>query len=209
MEETRILGVILAGGSSKRFGADKSAAQLGGKTLLEWVIERARPQVETLLLNANSDIAGISVIERLADDRPGEGPLTGILAALEKAQETNFTHVASFACDTPFFPLDTVRRLSETLYDARAGYSVARCGETTHRIFALWRVSHRLRLQAAFAADARSMRSIENWLSPAWADFPPEGGPGGDPFFNINTRADLATAECWMSKNLPGIQLRT
>ena len=208
MEETRILGVILTGGSSKRFGADKSAAQLGGKTLLEWVIERARPQVETLLLNTNSDTASTSVIERLADDRPGEGPLAGILAALEKAQETNLTHVASFACDTPFFPRDTVERLSRALYDSRADYSVARCGGTVHRIFALWRVSHRPRLQAAFAADARSMRSIENWLAPAWADFVPESGPGGDPFFNINTRADLATAESWMSKNPPENQLR-
>src|SRR5690242_11532321 len=127
MEEMRILGVILAGGSSKRFGADKSAARLGAKILLEWVIERARPQVEMLLVNANSDIASTSVVERLADDRPGEGPLAGILAALEKAQETNLTHVASFACDTPFFPLDTVKRLSQALYDSRADYSVARC----------------------------------------------------------------------------------
>lgn len=201
MQNNKILGVILAGGSSRRFGTDKSAALLGGKTLLEWVVERARPQVDTLLVNTNSDPGQdvLSPIECIADDMPGEGPLAGILAGLRRAQIHGFTHVASFACDTPFFPRDTVARLSDGLYESHAGYAAARCGETVHRVFALWPVSHLQTLQTAFAANARSMRSIENWLTPAWADFPPEGGPDGDPFFNINTGEDLYTAERWLA----------
>lgn len=199
MEEIRILGVVLAGGSSRRFGTDKSAALLRGKTLLEWVIERARPQVDALLVSKNKDIAASPDLERLADDRPGEGPLAGILTALNRAQARGSTHLASFSCDTPFFPRDTVVRLSDALYETRTGYAVARCRETVHRIFALWSVSHLQTLQTAFAAGARSMRSIENWLTPAWADFSPGDGPDGDPFFNINTAADLAAAERWLS----------
>jgi molybdopterin-guanine dinucleotide biosynthesis protein A len=200
MEEMRILGVVLAAGSSKRFGANKSAAQLGGKPLVEWAIERARPQVETLLLSANSDIAGMSGIERLADDRPGEGPLTGILVALKKAEERGFTHVMSFACDTPFFPRDTAERLSHALHESHAGYAIARCGPTVHRIFALWPAPCHVRLRKAFASGARSMRSVEDWLTPAWADFTAEGGPDCDPFFNINSPADLAAAERWLKE---------
>jgi len=223
LEEARVLGVVLAGGASSRFGTDKSIAGLCGKALLEWVIERARPQVHTLLVNTNNDpgqdivsqvaaqalpaaIAGhdiLSHVERLSDDNPGEGPLAGILAALDRASERGFTHVASFACDTPFFPSDTVVRLSGVLYQTGAGYAVARCGVTVHRIFALWPVSHLQTLHRAFTTGARSMRAIENWLTPAWADFPPAGGPDGDPFFNINAPDDLAIAERWLAGSVP------
>jgi molybdopterin-guanine dinucleotide biosynthesis protein A len=199
MQKKQILGVILAGGVGSRFGTDKSAALLGGKPLMAWIVARARPQVAALLVNANSEITAASGIERLADNLPGEGPLAGILAALEHAASRGFTHVASFACDTPFFPHDTVARLSAALYEVPARYAVARCGETVHRIFALWPVSDLQTLKTAFEGGARSMRSIENWLTAGPVDFPAGGGPEGDPFFNINTLEDLAAAESWMS----------
>lgn len=202
MQDRQILGVVLAGGSSSRFGADKCAVLLVGKPLLQWVVERAAPQVDALVVNTNSNSGQDIVsptIARLADERPGEGPLAGILAALRYAGARGFTHVASFACDTPFFPQDTVARLWCSLYNAHAGYAVARCRETAHRIFALWTVSWLQTLEAAFAKGARSMQTVENWLTPGWADFPPAGGPEGDPFFNINTPADLESAERWLA----------
>lgn len=195
----QILGVILAGGASRRFGADKRAALLGGKPLLERVIARARLQVDTILLNAPAELAGISDVERLPDPAPGEGPLAGILAGLKKGEECGYNLVASFACDTPFFPRDTVARLADALYVPGTDFAVAHCGTTVHRIFALWPIASRSKMETAFAAGARSMQSIEDWLTPAWAEFPSEGGPDGDPFFNINTPGDLATAERWLA----------
>jgi molybdopterin-guanine dinucleotide biosynthesis protein A len=199
----RILGVILAGGASRRFGSDKSAALLGGRPLLEWVIEHARPQCGMLLLNANDPAIGrgIADLERLVDSAPGEGPLAGILTALGRAGRRGFECVASFACDTPFFPLDTVARLADAVRTSSADYAVARCGDTAHRIFALWPVACRDRLDAAFAQGARSMAGVEDWLVPAWVGFSPEGGPEGDPFFNINTRDDLEKAERWIRRD--------
>ncbi|HWY13714.1 MAG TPA: molybdenum cofactor guanylyltransferase MobA [Rhizomicrobium sp.] len=201
MPIARILGVILAGGASRRFGSDKSAAPLCGRPLLERVVERARPQVETLLLNANDPEVGQSIpdLELLADSAPGEGPLAGILTTLGRAGRRGFDHVASFACDTPFFPLDTVSRLAHALQTSSADFAIARCGATAHRIFALWPVACRDQLDAAFAQGARSMAEVEDWLVPAWAEFAAEGGPDGDPFFNINTPADLETAERWLA----------
>jgi molybdopterin-guanine dinucleotide biosynthesis protein A len=200
MTACSILGVILAGGASRRFGADKAAALLGGRPLLEWVIERARLQVETLLLNANGPEAGkeISNLERLADNAPDEGPLAGILAALAEAERRGVARVASFACDTPFFPRDTVARLAAALQTSSADFAVASCGASAHRVFALWPVSCRAQLEQAFASGTRSLRDLEHWLEPTWADFAPEGGPDGDPFFNINTHDDLETAERWL-----------
>jgi molybdopterin-guanine dinucleotide biosynthesis protein A len=202
MANGRILGVILAGGASRRFGGDKCLASLCGKPLLAWVIERARPQVEVLLVNANTDNARrISDLECVADEAPGEGPLAGILAALREAERRRLTHVASFACDTPFFPRDTVARLKDALLENHADLAVASCGANAHRVFALWPVACRARLQEAFASGARSMRSIEHWLTTGWADFPLQGGPEGDPFFNINTPDELAAAERWLSRD--------
>jgi molybdopterin-guanine dinucleotide biosynthesis protein A len=197
----RILGVVLAGGASRRFGSDKGAALLAGRPLLRWVIERAQPQVEALLVNSNRSETGGDAfdLECIPDTAPGEGPLAGILAALTEAEQRSFTHVASFACDTPFFPRDTVARLRDALFSNQADFAVASCGANAHRIFALWPVTSRARLQEAFARGARSMRDVEHWLTPAWADFPAKSGPEGDPFFNINTAADLATAERWLS----------
>jgi molybdopterin-guanine dinucleotide biosynthesis protein A len=196
----QVLGVILAGGASRRFGAEKSAALLGGRSLLEWVVERARPQVDTLVLNANDPLIGreIAELERIADGAPGEGPIAGILSALAKAERDGFSHVASFACDTPFFPDDTVARLASALTSSMADYAVASCGANAHRIFAFWPTARRTQLQHAFANGARSMREIEHWLEPAWADFPKNSGPGGDPFFNINTPDDLEAARHWL-----------
>ena len=193
--------MILAGGVSRRFGSDKSAALLAGKPLLERIVERARPQVETLLLNANDPDVGRSIIdlERLADSAPGEGPLAGILTVLGRAGRRGFDHVASFACDTPFFPLDTVTRLAHALQTSSADFAIARCGLSAHRIFALWPVACRDQLDSAFAQCARSMREVEDWLVPAWEEFAAEGGPNGDPFFNINTPDDLEMAERWLA----------
>lgn len=196
----RILGVILAGGASRRFGADKCAALLGGRPLLEWVAERARPQVELLLLNSNDPAIGerFTLFEQITDCAPREGPIAGILAALAEAERRSFTHVASFACDTPFFPTDTVAQLLGALQSSQADYTIASCGAAAHRIFALWPISCRTQLQYAFENGTRSMRDIEHWLEPTWADFPAGGGPAGDPFFNINTQADLDAAERWL-----------
>jgi molybdopterin-guanine dinucleotide biosynthesis protein A len=184
-----------------RFGSDKCAALLRKKPLLEWVIERARPQVEALLVNTNrAKIPGsLSDFESISDHAPGEGPLAGILAALSEAERRGFTHVASFACDTPFFPLDAVARLRNALRANRGEFATASCGANAHRIFALWPVTCRARLYEGFTSGARSMRKVEHWLTPAWAEFPAVGGPEGDPFFNVNTPFDLAAAERWLS----------
>jgi len=84
-----IAGVLLAGGQSRRMGGgDKCLLALGGKPILAHVIERARPQVAALVLNANGDAArfrdfGLAVVP---DSIAGfAGPLAGVLAGLDWA----------------------------------------------------------------------------------------------------------------------------
>src|SRR5689334_6520070 len=96
----KIAGVLLAGGLSRRMGGgDKALRLVGGETILERVIARARRQVEALVLNANGDPArfaqfGLPVV---ADSVEGfAGPLAGVLAGLDWAALQGFSHVASF-----------------------------------------------------------------------------------------------------------------
>ncbi len=84
-----VAGVLLAGGLSRRMGGgDKALATLGGTTLLQRVIDRAKPQVAALAINANGDPArfadfGLPVIPDVIDGFAG--PLAGVLTGLEWA----------------------------------------------------------------------------------------------------------------------------
>ena len=130
-----IIGVLLAGGRSSRFGGgDKCLSALAGKPLLAHAIERFKPQVETLLLNANGDARrfarfGLKVIADYASPRIGEfaGPLAGVLAGMEwtRAHRPEARFLVTAATDTPFFPLDLVARLVE----AGDGLAVAQSAE--------------------------------------------------------------------------------
>jgi molybdopterin-guanine dinucleotide biosynthesis protein A len=87
----QILGVVLAGGLARRMGGgDKPMREIGGRTILDHVIERLSPQCDELVLNANGDPArfasfGLPVLADTVANYPG--PLAGVLAALNWAAE--------------------------------------------------------------------------------------------------------------------------
>ena len=196
-----VLGVILAGGNSIRFGSDKASAMLGGKILLQHVIERAAPQVDKLLINGHRDTAGTLSVDYspLPDAFPGEGPLAGVLAGLEYANMEGFPLVATFACDTPFFPHEMVTPLRAGLVESDANVCVAKCGQDEHYTFALWKTSCVPVLLNAFTDGPRSLRGAADLVGRVTSEFPSAGeGPDGNVFFNINTLSDLASAEEWM-----------
>ena len=112
-----IPGVLLAGGLARRMGGgDKPMRQIGGRTILERVIARLKPQCDGLILNANGDPArfarfGLPVIADSVENFPG--PLAGILAALDwmAANRPEVSLMLSAAADCPFLPRDLVARL--------------------------------------------------------------------------------------------------
>lgn len=192
-----IIGVILAGGLARRMGGgDKALKVLAGRTLLDHAIQRARPQVKRLVLNANGDpgrfaSAGLPVI---ADSLPGFlGPLAGILAALEwaLANVPESDTVASFATDAPFFPADLVERLDEARRRAGVPLAAARSGGQAHPVFGLWPVTLAPTLASALDAGERKIDRFTARHGIAYADYPAKPQ---DPFFNINTPDDFATA---------------
>lgn len=195
---TGVVGVLLAGGLARRMGGgDKPLMTLGGKPLLDRIIERARPQVDHLIINANGNPArfdryGLPVV---ADPVAGfAGPLAGVLAGMEwtRANRPGCLLIATFAADTPFFPHDLVVALKETL-DAGADIACARSGERDHPVFGLWPTALANDLRGSLVDDG--VRKVDVFTaryrlrSVAFDDQP------HDPFFNVNRPGDLARAE--------------
>lgn len=194
-----VVGIILAGGLARRMGGgDKGLLPLGGRPLLDHVIARARPQVATLVLNANGDPARFAAfgLPVVADSVEGfAGPLAGVLAGMDwtLAQVPGARWIATFASDTPFFPLDLVTRLHDAVLREGAALACASSAGRPHPVFGLWPVDLRDALEHAMRQEG--LRKIDLFTARyrlAVVDWPSEPF---DPFFNANRPEDLARAE--------------
>lgn len=197
-----VIGVILAGGLSRRMGGgDKGLRLLGGKPILQHVIERVVPQVGRAIVNANGDPArfarfGLPVVPDSLGDFPG--PLAGVLAGMEwaRANAPEATHVATVAGDSPFVPRDLVARMAAALGPADSGGAelvTVRSAGQDYPIIGLWPVALAGDLRRAMVEEA--MRKVDRWTARyplAVVEFAVEPV---DPFFNANAPEDLAEAE--------------
>lgn len=192
-----ILGAVLAGGASRRFGGNKALAELGGKGLLLRVVERARPQVAQLVLSGGNP-AGIAA-PVIPDMVASEGPLTGICSALRWARAAGFSAVATFTCDAPFFPMNLVSRLTDGMPPQQSCRLASSAG-IRHPAFAVWRVSALERLEEIYRTGERSLKRAQDHVGAETIDFPAGEAPHGDLFFNINHADDLAVAQAWLKE---------
>src|SRR6187399_1776172 len=149
MPPVNILGLLLAGGLSRRMGGgDKALRPLGGRTLIDHVIDRIAPQVAGLVLNANGDpdrfaAFGLPVV---GDSIPDfAGPLAGILAGLDWAakHKPEMAWLVSVPGDCPFLPRDLVRCLHHARLEQAMPLACAKSGNWRHPVAALWRVDLR------------------------------------------------------------------
>jgi len=196
---TNIPGVLLAGGLARRMGGgDKPMRTILGRTILERVITRLKPQCDGLILNANGEpqrfaAFGLPVVADGVADFPG--PLAGILAALDwmAAHRPEVDYVLSAAADCPFLPRDLVARLDAARELEDAELAVAASGAQTHPVIGLWSVALRDELRHALVKE--DIRKIDRWTARyslatvSWPTVPL------DPFFNANTAEDIAEAE--------------
>ncbi len=195
----RVVGVILAGGLSRRMGGgDKSLRLLAGRPILTHVIARARAQVGRLVLNANGDPERFAQFRLpvAADGVAGfAGPLAGVLAGLDWALEhaPDCPYVASFAGDAPFLPRDLVPRMLAAVEGGKADMASARSNGQDYPVIGLWPVRLADDLRRALVEEG--LRKVDMWTARyrlATVEFP--AGPV-DPFFNANRPEDLAEAE--------------
>jgi molybdopterin-guanine dinucleotide biosynthesis protein A len=197
-----ISGLILAGGQSRRMGGgDKALLDLGGKPVLAHVIATIRPQVGTLILNANGDperFAGFG-LPVVPDTITGfAGPLAGLLAGLRRtaANLPGTPYVASVSSDAPFLPSDLVARLLDAVSGRPRAVAVAASDGKMHPVIGLWPVALADDLAAALAAGLRKAHTFaeQHGAIPVSFPFAEMHGRKIDPFFNANTPEDLDTA---------------
>lgn len=193
------LGLILAGGLARRMGGgDKPMREIGGRTMLDHVIERLSGQCDGLILNANGDPTRFAAFRLpvVADTIDGyPGPLAGMLAALEWAAQNRplIRWVLSAPGDCPFLPRDLVERLQQARQNEDAQLAVAASGGRSHPVIGLWSMELRHDLRRALVDE--DLRKVSAWTAryrTAVVDWPIEPI---DPFFNANTAEDLSEAE--------------
>jgi molybdopterin-guanine dinucleotide biosynthesis protein A len=205
-----IVGVILAGGASRRMGADKRTIPLAGRPLVAHIATRLGPQVAALAIALDRETAarlaagdapelaaaippGMTVLTDALDTR--EGPLAGMLAGLRWAAERGATRLLTVPVDTPLVPLDIAARLTAAVSGDEI--AVAATGGRVHHTVALLPAGLAGDLAAFLAGDDRRVRA---WLSRhpvRTVEIEPltVAGQRLDPLQNLNTPADLAAAE--------------
>ena len=191
------LGAILAGGASRRFGAPKALAEVGGRRIVERVRDALlEAGAEVVVIANDASLFADLGVERRADDVAGVGPLAGIVAAVRWAAERGGAGALCVACDIPFLPAALLRRIAE---GARPTIVVPESrGRRGVEPLCAW-------YPAECLAAVERMIAEGSWaLHPLLERFPAERVPlaeverFGDPeilFLNVNTPADHELAQ--------------
>ena len=198
MNEHNILGSILAGGKSKRMKEDKLFLNLNSKTLIEHTINKVKKHFKQLIIitNKENEFFAKNNLTAVKDCIEGQlGPLVGILTAMKWAKENSpkYSWIASFPCDTPFFPESIISKFIE---ESKKKESLILCASShgrKHNIFGLWSIDLYDKLYNDLVNN--KVRKVQDWtkanniknLEFKFKDY--------DPFFNINTTEDLEFAK--------------
>ena len=204
-----IVGVILAGGLSRRMGGgDKGLLDLAGNSMIGHVITRIRPQVSALVLNANGDPARFAVLALpvAADTIDGfVGPLAGVLAGMRWAARhvPSARWIATVSSDAPFLPDDLVSRLHAAIAGTPTAIAIARSEGELHPVIGLWPIAHANDLEQDLRAG---VRKVLRWTD-KHGTIPVEfakvsvAEQSVDPFFNANTPEELDEARQLLAKS--------
>jgi len=202
-EEPRIAGLILAGGQSRRMGRDKALLPLASRPLLQHVIDRLAPQVESLALaveRVSPSLAGFG-LPQIPDPRPGHrGPLGGLLAGLRHFA-VDFTWVLLAPCDSPFLPPDLGRRLLRCVSHAAAPAACVVCGGELQPQHSLWHRDLLERVEEAAVVQGQGgLRWVLRDAGVALCEWPPPERESPSPFLNVNEPAALEEARRWLER---------
>ena len=197
MIENNILGIILAGGKSRRFGEDKSIAKLGDKTLLDHTINKIENEFTEILLISNNKEFNFknNKIHVVEDCIKGQlGPLVGILTAMKWViiNKKNYKWIASFPCDTPFFDIKLISELKIKVKETSKKLIFLNSNKKRHNIFGLWSMD----LIEILEKDIKnSFRKVELWADKIGYENININEEKFDRFLNINTKKDLEKAK--------------
>ena len=197
MIENNIIGIILAGGKSSRFGEDKSNIKLGNKTLLNHTIDKIEKEFSEVLIISKDKKYNFKnkKIYTVKDCIEGQlGPLVGILTAMKwvNKNKKNYKWIASFPCDTPFFDTKFIGKLKLKSKETSKKLIFLNSNRKRHNIFGLWSMD----LIETLENDIKnSFRKVEIWADKIGYESININTEEFDRFLNINTKEDLEKAK--------------
>jgi len=170
-----MLGLVLAGGESSRFGSDKAIAELGGKSLLEHAINRLSGWCDEVAVAGRAEAPVATVGDW---PRAGMGPLGGIAAGLRHAAANGHHMILSCGVDSIGLPDEL-----PSLLDPAPAYLASQ------PVIGLWPVDSLDAIESILTGNGRhSMRAFAEAIGA-------RAVRSEDKPANINTRDDLAAAE--------------
>ena len=195
MDLNNILGVVLAGGKSQRFGQDKSQVKLQDKLLIDYILSEIIDEFNETLIVANEKINFMSSnnISITKDFKSGLGPLGGVLTAMKwiKENDKKYKWISTFPSDTPFFTKKELKFFYENININKSKLFFIKSNETRHNIFGLWSLDLMDQLEKDLL---RGERKVEVWANSIGVSTVNINYKKLDPFFNINTQQDLEKA---------------
>ena len=195
MDHNKILGVVLAGGKSQRFGKDKSQAQLQGKILIDYILSEIIDEFNEILIITNNSISFMSSdkIFLAKDFKNGLGPLGGVLTAMKWIKENNkkYDWISTFPTDTPFFKKKELKNFYDKIKINDSKLFFIKSKKTRHNIFGLWSMDLMDQLESDLI---KGERKVELWANSVGVNIINIEYKKIDPFFNINTKEDLEKA---------------
>ncbi len=196
MDHNNILGVVLAGGKSQRFGQDKSQVKLQGKILIDYILSEIIDEFKEILIVTNKSINFMqsNKISTIKDFKEGLGPLGGILSAMKWIKKNNkeYKWISTFPSDTPFFTKKELRIFFKKIKIKDNKLFFVKSKKTRHNIFGLWSVDLINQLEADLLAGERK---VEVWANSIGVNTIDIEYKNIDPFFNVNTKEDFEKAK--------------
>ncbi|MCP3963143.1 MAG: molybdenum cofactor guanylyltransferase [bacterium] len=186
-----VVGVVLAGGASRRMGRDKARLELRGESLVERAASRlADVAAEVVVADRGR---GVSVSRLSLADGPGAGPAAGILGAADARPGRD---LLVLACDLPAVPAALLERLA---LRGEADAVVPRWHRGTEPLCALYRVAALDALASAVEGGRFALYALlrSSSLEVCWLEGPELAAFGAPErlFANLNTPEDLARLE--------------
>ena len=203
MEDNNILGVVLAGGKSSRFGEDKNHIKLGNKTLLEHVLYKINNKFPETLIVSNRPLKiqitkKITIIEDCFENL---GPLVGVLSSMKwiKENKKTFKWIATFPSDTPFFETSIIEEYKKRITTNESSLYFVKSNNKRHNIFGLWSIDLLQTLENDIVKN--NFRKVEDWANKIGVKTIDIEIKKFDPFFNINTKEDFEIAKRILKEN--------
>jgi len=195
MDLNNILGVVLAGGKSQRFGKDKSQVKLQGKLLIDYMLTEIVDEFNETLIISNDPINFMksNKISITKDFQLNLGPLGGVLTAMKwiKEKNKNYKWISTFPTDTPFFTKEELKIFYKKININESKLFFIKNQNTRHNIFGLWSLDLMEKLEADLL---KGERKVEVWADSIGVKIVNINYKKPDPFFNINTEDDFKKA---------------